>query len=341
MIPIKVVKDIFLVELKIPLQVLTVNCYVIVNGNYFVLVDAGILSADCFEQLERAIKLLGQDFKNLRGVVITHAHVDHFGLAGQLHELTGAKIYLHVKEKKLLKAQLQGLITEKEGAKWLKENGTSEKEISQIQQDYNDLSQYITSVLPITWLKDKEYLPFCRKKIEVVWTPGHTQGHVCLYVHERSVLLSGDHILGEETSHIGDFWWTEGISLQDYFNSLDIVKNINPNLILPAHGKPFNDVAKRCNAIKDYRLKRNRRLIKSLAAGRKNAWELVADLWGDALDIGHKRLALADVLAHLKYLQYKGWVKCQRNKNIFYWQIQEVENEYSVSSTGSDISILN
>ncbi|SFQ95392.1 MBL fold metallo-hydrolase [Desulfoscipio geothermicus] len=319
--PREVVKDIFLVEFTIPLSVSTVNCYLIVDGNDVLLVDAGILHDDCLDQLEQAMKCLGLELNTLCGVVITHAHVDHYGLASKLREFTGAAIYLHAEEQKLINVQLLNLITEEEGAIWFKENGTSEREIDLIKQDFTDFTQYITNISPDFWLCGGEMLPLSGKKIQIIWTPGHTPGHVCLYIHEKSVLLAGDHILKDTTTHIGNFWWTEGNPLQDYFASLDIIRNLNPKLILPAHGEAFENVAERCDEIKSYRLERNRRLIQYLRSGQKSAWELVNDLWGSALDMGHKRLALADVLAHLKYLYTEGCVSCQRRKNIVYWEL--------------------
>ena len=73
--------------------------------------------------------------------------------------------------------------------------------------------------------------------LQVIWTPGHSPGHICLYQPERRVLFSGDHILEHISPNIG--WQPDHDALGEFLSSLDRIAALQVDLVLPSHGAPF------------------------------------------------------------------------------------------------------
>jgi glyoxylase-like metal-dependent hydrolase (beta-lactamase superfamily II) len=70
-----------------------VNCYLLLGAEGCVVVDTGLPGSE--SKIEKALKNRGLSFKNIKLIVITHAHVDHAGSAARLRELSGAPIVAH------------------------------------------------------------------------------------------------------------------------------------------------------------------------------------------------------------------------------------------------------
>ena len=77
----------------------SVNCYVLPDGDRVTLIDCGVWRPDLPDggvaALEAGLRGAGYALTDVGRVVITHAHIDHYGLAGRLMELTGAELTMH------------------------------------------------------------------------------------------------------------------------------------------------------------------------------------------------------------------------------------------------------
>jgi glyoxylase-like metal-dependent hydrolase (beta-lactamase superfamily II) len=73
----------------------------------------------------------------------------------------------------------------------------------------------------------------------VLWTPGHTTGHVCLVIESDAVVLTGDHVLPDLYPGIGIGGPSAGNALADYLTSLDRLEPFADYTGLPGHGAPF------------------------------------------------------------------------------------------------------
>lgn len=70
-----------------------VNCFLILGGEGCILVDTGLPGSE--SKIERVLKKYDLSFKDIKLIVITHAHVDHAGSAARMRELSGAPIVAH------------------------------------------------------------------------------------------------------------------------------------------------------------------------------------------------------------------------------------------------------
>jgi glyoxylase-like metal-dependent hydrolase (beta-lactamase superfamily II) len=138
-------------------------------------------------------------------------------------------------------------------------------------------------------------------EFEIVITPGHSPGHLCLYNRRHRVLFSGDHMLEKISPNIG---WHPGIdALGDYLESLRAVAELDVDLVLPSHGRPFRDhrgwIAR---AIASHQ-RRCDQLEEALARGPATPFELARVLWPRDLTPFHLRFAMFETLAHLEHIR--------------------------------------
>ncbi|GAG55347.1 unnamed protein product, partial [marine sediment metagenome] len=112
---------------------------------------------------------------------------------------------------------------------------------------------------PDKLLQDNEEIPFETNRLRVIWSPGHSLGHICIYDQNKRYLFGGDHILSRITPHIGNFLVTpkyrnhqdfENI-LDHYLKSLDRIDKLNLKIIFPAHQEVIYNPHERISEIKE------------------------------------------------------------------------------------------
>src|SRR5580765_3988645 len=85
-------------RLRLPLPwpgVPHVNCWAISAGSGVVLVDTGLADPGALAQLELALKEAGLRLEHIRLLICTHAHSDHYGLAGSIVDAAGCELWMH------------------------------------------------------------------------------------------------------------------------------------------------------------------------------------------------------------------------------------------------------
>lgn len=166
---------------------------------------------------------------------------------------------------------------------------------------------------PDLTLRGGEVLPIDDWRIEVVATPGHTAGHVCLWFPDRGILMSGDHVLPRITSNVSFNAGGPADPLGDYLASIDRVAALNPTEIFPAHEYRFRDAQRRFAQIRQHHEHRLAEVREQMSGGSgRTAWELAEHLtwsrsWADT-PVWMRRAALSETLAHLVRLEVMGQV---------------------------------
>jgi len=137
----------------------------------------------------------------------------------------------------------------------------------------------------------------------VVHTPGHTSGHICLYLPSRGVLFTGDTVVGEGTTWVGP---PDG-DMKAYLHSLERLKELSARLILPGHGPPIKDPSSWIEQLIRHRLMRERQILAALEEGMATVEEIVNRVYSDL--VPHLRpLASLTVRGHLEKLLREGRV---------------------------------
>ena len=312
--PIEVSEDVFRIPLPHPSRNFPSYCYVIRGVKEGALIDAGWGTTQCLESLLRALEKLSISPEGIGQVVITHGHPDHFGLAGEFQKKYGSLVFLHKNDLKRVKGYFLGIDEHIAQMKWFWKYGVSDEHLNEV-VDSNVFKPSINVGEPDILLTGDEDVVLAGKSLRIRWTPGHTFGHICLYLEKQNILFAGDHLLYDISPNIGYGIWYDSNPLGDYLDSLDTVQNLDVDLVLPAHGAIFRDMRSRIEQIRVHHEKRIEEILTALdGMDKKTAWELARRVsWSpghfDLLDSFKKRQAISETLAHLQYLVATGEVR--------------------------------
>ncbi len=327
----EVVPGIFQLKLPVPLlgDQLAVNAYLVQGDHGWLLVDSGWNTNQAFSAMRSQLAECGIGFEDISQIVITHFHPDHYGLAGRVVELSGAKVALHQVEKAFIDSRyinMDSLLSET--ATLLRAHGVPEPELPNLQKASVGVRQFVLPVWPQTTLHGGETIHQGRFHFEVVWTPGHSPGHVCLYEQTKKILLSGDHILPSTFPNVGLHPQSGEDPLGNYLRSLIIIEALEVELVLPAHEHVFTNLKQRIREIQRHHTDRKAAIVHSLREGAKTAYEVSMQIpWilnGVTMSFAElpaldKRLAVMSALAHLEPLCAERKVeRMQRNGTIVY-----------------------
>lgn len=151
---------------------------------------------------------------------------------------------------------------------------------------------------PDRTLKQGDIIRLGAVEIEVIETPGHCANHICFALSDRAHILTGDHIMGWNSTLIAD---PDG-ALAPYLDSIDLLLSCPGQIYLPAHGDRIVMGKRFAKALKGHRLQRNTQIIDLLnAEGALSAWQLTEKMYPN-VSMAVKGAALLTVKAHLHYL---------------------------------------
>jgi glyoxylase-like metal-dependent hydrolase (beta-lactamase superfamily II) len=308
-----------LIELPLPLALGSINVYLVRLADGYLLIDCGMDTDACFQALARGMDVAGAGWSDISEILLTHVHPDHMGLAPRLLELTGARLSMHAHDA----AYLQTLIQTEHYLAWadgvMREAGVPEEIIAQIRGSSNEIHKHFHSLTPDRVLQGGERIATAVEELEVLWTPGHSPGHVCLYGRERRVLFAGDQMLEQISPNIG--WLPDCDPLGEFLDSLRELERLDVELILPSHGAPFFGHGEWVRKTIAHHAERCARILALLDGASRSAAEVVNELWERTLIPFHYRFAVFEVLAHLEYLERQGKVEQIPGSPMVRWRM--------------------
>ena len=142
--------------------------------------------------------------------------------------------------------------------------------------------------------------------LEVVHTPGHNPGHMCLYIRKSKIMFSGDHVLAKTTTALQPPWG----DMTEYIESLRKLLKYDIDLMLPAHGPPITEARKRIEELIRHRIEREAQVIALLRKGKSTVKEIVAEIYPELTGFLYA-VAQGQVYAHLVKLEKDGKVSSE------------------------------
>ncbi len=309
------------------------NVYLVQGDSGYLLIDAGWNSEEALQVLKNQMNEIGADLKDISQIVVTHAHGDHYGLAGKLRQLSRAKIALHYLEKDLIASQnIQDIDAGKllqQMSQWFLSNGVPTDESPQLHMWTWRRAGFAPPAIPDITLRGGETIAAGVFSLQVVWTPGHSPGHICLYEPTQKILFSGDNVLPGITPNISLQPHSTTNPLGNFLNSLNLVKQLAVNLVLPAHEHLFTGLRKRVEEIVHHHEQRCLEILETIKAKPKTAYEISGGItWMPEFggvsfqDLAplERRMAVLEALAHLEAMRVEGRVNKLLRGDIIYYQ---------------------
>jgi glyoxylase-like metal-dependent hydrolase (beta-lactamase superfamily II) len=309
-------KGVFRLVLPLPFPGLDrVNAYLLAGDDGAALVDCGIWDPSPAREhgyLDLVAALAACDFgvAGIGTLVVTHTHVDHYGMAGHLVEAAGCSLWMHRLAADDLSAYKDPDSATEEVRALLAHHGVSDDELREL-TGFEDWRSYVSSPVEATRdLQGGEEFSCGGREWTVLHTPGHARSHICMWEPDERILISGDTLLGAITPHI-DFKGEEedGNPLGDFLASLKQIEELQPQLVFPGHGRPFEDGAERARVIARHHDRRLGAILQVIRKTPHTAAEITDAIFGEALLNFQRRMALGEALAHLAYLRAAGEVE--------------------------------
>ena len=293
-----------------------VNAYLVEEaGGGFLLWDAGLGSPEAEAALEAGFARLGRRFDEVRRIVVSHGHVDHYGGARLVQERHGGDlpVYAHPADTPKIA---------EDGWRWrdrmplygayLLKLGVPASELAAIGRDGERgfrLARRIPAVRPIG---EGELLRTRHLELRVMHMPGHTPGLLCLHDAAHRLFFSDDHLLEKispnpliELGPGGE----EGFfaPLVAYLASVARMRELDLDLVLPGHGPPFSGHRAVIDRLVAFYAKRQARILEVLATGPATCADVARALFPSARP-GDAFLVLSETIANLEAMEARGEV---------------------------------
>jgi glyoxylase-like metal-dependent hydrolase (beta-lactamase superfamily II) len=307
-----------------PFMVGRVNAYLI-EDSPLTLVDSGPNSGKALDELEQALAARGHAIEDIELLVVTHQHIDHFGLASILARRSGAEV-----------AALEGLapylgdfrevaeLDDRFAERTMLLHGIPADVVTALRAVSASFRAWGSAVEVTRPLRDGEELRLRDRTLRVLHRPGHSPSDTVLHDESSATMLAADHLIKHISSNPliarpldagPDFTGPRPQALLDYIASLRRTREIELSLVLPGHGEPIDDH----RALIDQRLRLHDRRAEKIhgliAAAPRTAHEIALQLWGN-IAVTQAYLTLSEVLGHVGLLLADGRIAEQESDGV-------------------------
>jgi glyoxylase-like metal-dependent hydrolase (beta-lactamase superfamily II) len=285
------------------------NAWALRAGDGIVLFDTGIGGNGRLRALDLALGQAGFGFEDVRLVVCTHSHTDHYGLAAPITERAGCELWMHPRWEHVRPVVDDPAAALEARIEVARQSGVPPAALERYRESRQDDDDVTIDAIREP---DRELVPGVEVETDhgawqVYETPGHAPSHVVLHQPERKLMISGDHLLGR-TVLFFDYGHSPD-PVGEFSSSLDVVEPLEVDLCLPGHGRPFRDVDTKIEEARRQLGEIEGKVRASLEGGERTAFEIVADFLGpDNVDGPASAWVLQIVLSFLHHMAIGGEV---------------------------------
>jgi glyoxylase-like metal-dependent hydrolase (beta-lactamase superfamily II) len=307
---VRVAEGIYQVVLPLPFALRSVNCYLLRDGHGWAVVDAGLHLPEAEVVWGTAFAALGARLEHVTRIILTHAHPDHYGMAGWLQAQCRAPVLLSESERAFAQAQWHaGTPALLALGELFERHGMPRELMTTVAADVAALRQLTHPTPQETHLiAPGETLVIGERTWELLATPGHSDGHLALYCPDERLMLCGDAVLMRISPNVGRWPHSRPDPLGVFLETLRRLALLKVDLALPGHGPPITEFRARLHELEQHHAARLEAIEAALGAGA-TAFAVCAAVFPlHELSTHQMRFAMAETLAHLEYLVRNGRV---------------------------------
>lgn len=286
------------------------NVYLLQSEGESLVIDTGFNRAECHADLWAGLRACNVDLAHT-SLFLTHLHSDHTGLVKDFQD-AGCPIYMSQTD--------YDICTHLAAGNWdglfqiYSEEGFPQDLLAR-QADENQAQLYAPKkAFCIQPIRDQTRIQIGACELVCLHTPGHTPGHMMLYLPQEQIVFSGDHVLFHITPNIG-IWDRTSDALGDYLQSLEQLRALPAQHTFPAHRARGEDFHARLTQLQAHHEERLAELEAAIEAHPDcDAYTLAGYLTWSARGLPwaqfppHQQwFAMGETLSHLYHL-------CQRKR---------------------------
>jgi glyoxylase-like metal-dependent hydrolase (beta-lactamase superfamily II) len=293
-----------------PFAVGRVNAYLI-EDEPLTLIDSGPNSAKALDELEQALAARGHAIEDLGLLVITHQHIDHFGLAAILARRSGAEVVaLEGLDRRLGNFGEETELDDRFAEAVMLRHGVPADVVGALRAVSASFRAWGCTVQVTRPLADGAQLTLRDRTLRALHRPGHSPSDTLFSDERRALLFAGDHLLGHISSNPllarpleseGAYDGPRPRALVSYLASLKQTRAMDLKLVLPGHGDPIADHATLINKRLYMHERRAERIRRLIASEPRSAYELATEMWGNVA-VTQAYLTISEVLGHIDLL---------------------------------------
>jgi len=298
------------------------NAWAVAADGGIVLFDTGIGGRGGLRRLDLALAQAGFGLEDVKLLVCTHSHTDHYGLAAPIVAGAGCELWMHPawEHVRLLADDPAAALEHR--IEVGRQSGVPAASLERFRErrESEDGPGIDAIVEP-----DRDLLPGVEVETDLgTWhvheTPGHAPSHVILHQPERELMISGDHLLGRTV-----LFFDHGHSpdpVGEFLGGLDEVEPLGVGLVLPGHGRTFRDPAAKIAEARRQVHELLGKVREALAGGERTAFEIVGEIVGpeNADNIGSVWM-LQIVLSCLDHLAILGEIEPVEGSDPQVWRV--------------------
>jgi glyoxylase-like metal-dependent hydrolase (beta-lactamase superfamily II) len=293
-----------------PFMVGRVNAYLI-EDDPLTLVDSGPNSGKALDELEQGLAVLGHEIEDIELLIVSHQHIDHFGLAAILARRSGAEVAaLDRVAPFLANFGQQTDLDDRFAERMMLRHGIPSDIVGALRTVAASFRGWGAAVQVTRPLPADSTLELRDRTLKVLHRPGHSPSDTVFVDEERSIMLAADHLIAHISSNPllarpldaeGEYTGPRPQALITYIQSLRQTREMELELVLPGHGRPIRNHAELIDErlrLHDRRAEKIRKLIEQEP---RTAHEIAQSLWGNVA-VTQAYLTLSEVLGHVDLL---------------------------------------
>lgn len=277
----------FRIALPTQFEMGTVNCY-LYKTPVPTLIDCGEKSDASWDALIQGLSERGLLITDIERIIITHAHVDHMGMAAKVAVASGAKVYVSelVKDWAINLADMQsirwqiitGLLTEITS----QENSPLHQGFGKFFNNYVDFWDPIPEECISVFSLD-DTLSMGGQEWDVMHAPGHCINQTCFYNKTTQELIASDMLLRIAPTPVIDASIEDpsarASGLSEMVKTMERFKNLDISVAYPGHYDPITEPKNTLQAQLDRIIIRTEQTLETIKEGPKNFFEIMDKMY--------------------------------------------------------------